>query len=109
MTLAKTEARADKRAGFRFSVRLTPRGGRDAIAGWASEADGQRILKARVAAAAVDNKANEALIALLARQLDVPKSSVRIAAGSAARRKIIEIQGGDATLAARLAALGEAS
>jgi uncharacterized protein YggU (UPF0235/DUF167 family) len=91
----------------RFTVRLTPRGGRDAITGWECGADGGQVLKARVAAPAVDNKANEALIALIARLLDVPKSSIRIAAGSAARRKIIEIAHGSATLADRLAALGE--
>ena len=34
--------------GVRFAVRLTPRGGRDAIDGWAQVSAGKRHLKARV-------------------------------------------------------------
>jgi uncharacterized protein YggU (UPF0235/DUF167 family) len=32
----------------RFAVRLTPRGGRDAIDGWAQDSAGKKHLKARV-------------------------------------------------------------
>ncbi|HRD45560.1 MAG TPA: DUF167 domain-containing protein, partial [Caulobacter sp.] len=35
---------------MRLAVRLTPRGGRDAVEGWAIGADGRPFLKARVAA-----------------------------------------------------------
>jgi uncharacterized protein len=52
--------------------------------------------KARVAAPAERGKANDALIALLARTLGVPRSSVRVVAGQSARRKVIEIDGLDA-------------
>jgi len=87
---------------MRFRVRLTPKGGRDAIDGWWTDGSG-RALKARVAAPPEDGKANAALIGLLARALDVRKSDVRIASGAASRVKTVEVAGDDAALAARLA------
>jgi uncharacterized protein len=77
----------------RLTVRLTPKGGRDAIDGWATDARGQRILKARVAAPPEDGKANKALVALLADTLDLPKRAIRIAAGETSRTKTVEIEG----------------
>ena len=90
-----------------FAVRLTPKGGRDAIEGWAVAADGKRHLKARVRAVPEDGKANAALIALVADALDVPKSDVRIASGQSARLKILEVAGATQFLAARIEALGK--
>jgi uncharacterized protein YggU (UPF0235/DUF167 family) len=89
-----------------FQVRLTPKGGRDAVEGWVEGADGAVHLKARVRAAPEDGKANAALIALLAESLDVPKSAVRIASGTTARLKRVEIAGDGKALAARLEGLG---
>ena len=94
--------------GARFTVRLTPRGGRDAIEGWAAGADGARLIKARVSAAPENGKANAALIALLAKSLDVPKSTIAIVSGETARTKTLVVRGEAADLAARLKALGEA-
>jgi uncharacterized protein (TIGR00251 family) len=87
---------------FRFAVRLTPRGGRDAIDGWAEDSSGKRHLKARVSLPPEDGKANKALIALLAKSLEIPKSSIRIAAGETSRLKTIEIVGDRAALEAKL-------
>jgi uncharacterized protein (TIGR00251 family) len=87
---------------FRFAVRLTPRGGRDAIDGWAEDSAGKRHLKARVSLPPEDGKANKALIALLAKSLDISKSSIRIAAGETSRLKTIEIVGDRAALEAKL-------
>ncbi|MBU6298022.1 MAG: DUF167 domain-containing protein [Alphaproteobacteria bacterium] len=95
--------------GVSVNLRLTPKGGRDAVEGWATGADGAVYLKARVRTAPEDGKANAALISLLAETLDVPKSAVRIAAGASARLKRIDIAGDGRVLAARLEALGEAS
>ena len=72
---------------IRFLVRLTPRGGFDRVDG-AGE-DG--VLRARVAAPPVDDAANRALVALLASELGIRPSSVRIAAGSTSRRKTIAV------------------
>ena len=90
-------------------IRLTPKGGRDAVEGWATGADGRPYLKARVRAVPENGKANTALIELLCATLKVPKASVRIASGASARLKRVEISGDGAALAARLEALGEAS
>jgi uncharacterized protein len=80
----------------RLAVRLTPRGGRDAIDGWASGPDGRPFLKVRVAAPPVDGAANEALVRLIAKALGLPARAVRIAAGEHARLKQLEIDGADA-------------
>ena len=72
----------------RFMVRLTPRGGRDAIG--AVEGD---LVRVRVAAAPVGGQANDALIKLLARRLRVGRRSVRITRGATTTRKHIEIDG----------------
>ncbi|MBI3676449.1 MAG: DUF167 domain-containing protein [Proteobacteria bacterium] len=87
---------------MRFAVRLTPRGGRDAIDGWATAADGSRHLKVRVSVPPEDGKANAALIVLLAKFFAVSKSSVTIVGGATARQKLVEVAGENAALTARL-------
>jgi hypothetical protein len=88
-------------------VRVTPRGGRDAIDGLAKDASGKPILKARVAAAPADGKANSALVSLLAKAFDAPGSAVTILRGASARVKEVHVGGDGARLAARLKAMGE--
>lgn len=80
---------------MRLTVRVTPRGGRDAVEGWARDETGRAVLKLRVAAAAADGAANAALIALLAKALGRPKSALRIVRGETARVKQVEIEGLD--------------
>jgi uncharacterized protein YggU (UPF0235/DUF167 family) len=58
---------------------LTPRGGRHAIEGIESRADGRAVVKARVRAAPSEGEANDALCRLLARALDVAPRNVTIA------------------------------
>jgi uncharacterized protein (TIGR00251 family) len=53
---------------------------------------GERV-KIRLAAPAVDNKANEALVDFLAQHYGVPRRSVRIAAGLKSRQKRVVIDG----------------
>jgi uncharacterized protein YggU (UPF0235/DUF167 family) len=88
--------------GLRLMVRLTPRGGRDAIDGVETLADGRNVLKLRVRAAPSDGEANAALLALLARELDLPRSTVTLAAGATARLKTVALTGEPETLATRL-------
>ena len=71
--------------GVALVVRLTPKGGRDAIDGIEQLADGRSVLKARVRAAPTEGEANAALISLLAKTLDVPRRTVTLAAGETAR------------------------
>jgi uncharacterized protein (TIGR00251 family) len=86
-----------------FQVRLTPRGGRDAVERWERGADGREYLKVRVTAPPEDGKANAQLVALLAETLDLAKSDVAIVAGATARLKTISIP---APARARLEAVG---
>ena len=67
--------------GLAVAVRLTPKGGRDAIEGIEQLADGRSVLKVRVSAAPSDGAANEALLKLVARILGVPPRDVSLAAG----------------------------
>ena len=53
---------------------------------------GERI-KVRLAARAVDGKANDALIAFLSEHFNVPKRNVRILSGLKSRQKRVEIDG----------------
>ena len=53
------------------------------------------ILRARVAAPAIEGAANQALVRLLADELDIPKRDVRLIAGAASRTKLIVIEGVD--------------
>jgi uncharacterized protein YggU (UPF0235/DUF167 family) len=94
--------------GVQFRLRVAPRGGRDIVEGWVRDAEGGMLLKARVAAAPENGKANVALSVLLAKTLDVPKKTVGIRSGAAARIKRVQICGDPAALSARLAKLGEA-
>ena len=89
---------------LRLSVRLTPRGGRDAIDGIETLADGRSVLKLRVRAAPSDGEANAALVALLARELGLPRSGVKLSAGATARLKTVALTGDPQALAARLRA-----
>jgi uncharacterized protein (TIGR00251 family) len=51
--------------------------------------------KARLVAPPVDGKANEALIALLAKEFGVPKSSIEIIKGQTGRNKTVRIENYD--------------
>jgi uncharacterized protein len=95
--------------GIVVLVRLTPRGGRDAIEGVEQLADGRSVLKARVRAAASEGEANAALIKLLAKTLGVAARDVRLAAGATARLKRVQVAGAGTMLAAtleKIAAIG---
>ncbi len=69
-------------------VRLTPRASRSQIDGW----DGD-LLRVRVAAPPVEGKANDALLRLLAKALDVPPSRLRLVRGRASREKVVAVEG----------------
>jgi uncharacterized protein YggU (UPF0235/DUF167 family) len=77
----------------RLTVRVTPRGGRDAVEGWMRDEADRPVLKLRVAAAAADGQANASAIALLAKALGLPRSRLRLVRGETARLKQIEIDG----------------
>ena len=84
-------------------MRLTPKAAKDAVEGWAEDEQGRRYLKVRVRAAPIEGRANEALIALLAKTLDLPKSRLRLVAGDTARLKRVEIDAAEEAVLNRLA------
>src|SRR5689334_18574855 len=88
--------------GIALAVRLTPRGGRDAIDGIERLADGRPVLKARVRATASDGEANAALVRLVAKSLKVAPRQVSLVAGETARIKRLKVAGAGPALAAAL-------
>ena len=74
--------------GVTFAVRVVPRASRNEIVGVHGDA-----LKVRLTAPPVEGRANEALIAFLAKRLGVRKSQVEIVAGATSRRKMIRVMG----------------
>ena len=76
-------------ASVRFAVRLLPRGGTDRVDGVSEDG----VLQARVSAPAVGGAANTALVRLLADELDVSRTSVRLVAGATGRHKLIVVDG----------------
>ena len=88
--------------GVTLAVRLTPKGGRDAVDGVEQLADGRAVLKVRVAAPPSEGEANDALVRLLAKALGVPPRDVALAAGATARVKRLTIAGDPARLTATL-------
>jgi hypothetical protein len=73
---------------MRLGVHVTPRSGRDEVAGWRG---GE--LSLRVTVAPEGGKANAAACAVVAEALGVPKSAVRVARGETSRHKQLELEG----------------
>jgi len=71
----------------RLSVRVVPGARRSEVVGRVGEA-----WKLRVAAPPERGRANGELVALLARTLRVPRSSVRVARGHTTGQKLVEVQ-----------------
>jgi uncharacterized protein (TIGR00251 family) len=71
-----------------FNVKVVPRASRSELVG---EQDGS--LRVRIAAPPVDGAANEELIRLLARKLEVKPSAVTIVSGLGSRTKRITVTG----------------
>jgi uncharacterized protein len=88
--------------GVVVTIRLTPKGGRDAFDGIARLADGTSVLRARVRAAPSEGEANAALGALIAKAVGVPPGRVTIVGGAASRLKRVKIVGDGAVLSAAL-------
>lgn len=82
-----------------LTLHVQPGARRSEIAGTHGDA-----LKIRLAAPAVDGRANACLIEFLARRLGVAKSNVELVAGAAGRRKRVRIRG---AAPQALASLGE--
>ena len=80
----------------RLQLRVAPGARRPGIAG--RHGGGWKV---RVAQPPEDGRANDAVLALLARTLDLPRSAVSIVSGHAARDKIVALDGIDPAEAER--------
>ena len=88
--------------GLAVTVRLTPKGGRDAIERVERLADGRSVLKVRVRAAASEGAANAALVRLIAAALEVAPRQVTLTRGATSRIKQVKIDGDAKRIAAVL-------
>ena len=96
MDVLRVEVRG---ASIRVHVHVQPRASRSEVVGLHGAA-----LKVRLHAPPVDGAANDALVALLAKELGVPRRDVRILQGATSRAKVVEITG---TTAGAVRALAE--
>jgi uncharacterized protein (TIGR00251 family) len=88
-----------------LTLRVSPGSRRPGIAGRHGDA-----WKVRVSAPPEDGRANDAVVALLAEALAVPRADVELVSGHASRDKKVLLRGlGQADAEARLAAAGERS
>jgi uncharacterized protein len=77
-----------------FTIRVTPRASANAVAG---ERGG--LLLVRVTAAPVDGRANDAVVALLAKLLGTPRGAITVVSGAGARTKRVSVpRGAEAAL-----------
>jgi len=78
----------EREGGARFRVKVQARARREEIAGLQSGA-----LRVRVTVPPLEGRANDAMVALLARHLRVPKSSIKIVSGARSPMKLVAVEG----------------
>ncbi|HLI05855.1 MAG TPA: DUF167 domain-containing protein [Ktedonobacteraceae bacterium] len=83
MTISRSEV------AMRIVVRVIPRSSKNALT-WEQ---GSGTLKVRLTAPPVDGAANEALVALLAEKLAIPRRDITIVRGATGRQKTLDIAG----------------
>jgi uncharacterized protein (TIGR00251 family) len=86
--LHKPNARPSGENKTMLTVRVVPRSSRSEVVGLHGEA-----LKVKLSAPPVDGAANAELIALLAKKLGVPNSSIEITSGQSSKNKQLRIIG----------------
>jgi uncharacterized protein (TIGR00251 family) len=76
-------------SGAAISVKVSPNASRDEVVGAMSDG----TIKIQLKAKPVEGAANQALVALLAERLGVPRSQIEIIAGRTGTRKLVSIVG----------------
>jgi hypothetical protein len=77
----------DTPSGATFAIKVHPRAKKNSITGEAGDA-----LKLALTSPPVDGRANQACLEFFAKLLNVPRSSVTIAAGDTSRNKVIRVR-----------------
>ncbi|GGF13094.1 hypothetical protein GCM10011611_18480 [Aliidongia dinghuensis] len=88
--------------GIRLRVRVKPGASRQVVLGRSRLSDGAAVVVIAVSAPPEGGKANEAVVALLAKLWGVPRSRIAIRVGATSRTKLLEVEGDPTTLASRL-------
>jgi uncharacterized protein YggU (UPF0235/DUF167 family) len=83
-----------------LTIRVTPGSRRAGVGG---ERDGALVV--RVRERAVEGRATEAALSALAEALDVSRRAVTLVHGATSRTKVVDVEGDDERLEARVAAL----
>ena len=81
----------DTPGGATFQIKVHPRARKNAITGEIADA-----LKLSLTTPPLDGRANDACVEFFAKLLNVPRSSVTIAAGETSRNKVIHVRGASA-------------
>jgi uncharacterized protein (TIGR00251 family) len=71
-----------------LQVKVIPNGSKNQIMGWR-----ENVLQVKITATPERGKANEAVIELLSKELNISKSSIRLVSGLISRVKKFEIEG----------------
>ena len=78
---------------MKLQIKVIPSSSKDCITGWLDD-----ILKIKVQAPPEKGKANKAVIQLLEKNLELPRGSIEITAGTTSTRKTVEIKSEDDSL-----------
>lgn len=79
--------------GVELFIRCTPNASKNQINGLTIDANGRQYIKIHVNAVPENNKANDAIIQLLSKQFDIPKSCITQTSGHTQRLKIFLLEG----------------
>ena len=86
---------------MKLKIKVVPGAASSSIAGWLGDE-----LRVRVAAPPEKGKANQAVIELLAKSLQIPVSAVQLVRGAKSQHKVLAIEGvSEAILQSRLSQL----
>ncbi len=90
--------------GVSVAVRLTPKAAKNRIGDIRARADGKETLRVSVTAPPESGKANQALIALLAKEWKMAKGGITIKTGARGRNKTVFLAGDPKGLMGKLQA-----
>jgi uncharacterized protein (TIGR00251 family) len=85
----------------RLTVRVRPGASRSEVGGRYGDGEPPTLV-ARISGPAREGRANSELVVALAEAFTVPKSAVRIVAGTRSKTKVVEIDGADPAAVERL-------
>lgn len=88
VTGRSSDAITEAEGGTRINVRLTPRASKNEVVG-----EREAVLVVRVTAPPADNRANQGLCKLLAKELGIAKGRVAVVGGAKSRDKVIQVEG----------------